>query len=330
MIMGNIQNSNGRDLLVSVVVPVYNVEPYVGRCIRSICEQTYHNLEIILVDDGSTDGSGKICDAYAEQDTRITVFHQKNGGLSAARNKGIDAAKGAYIAFVDSDDFISSTFIDVLVTLAEKTGSDIVQVSVKAFLEKNGFTGEGMECDPASLTPEMLTGRDMCAAMFNNAYEGCGVVWNKIYRAHLFKDRRFPLGKFHEDDFLVYQLFWHAGKVAVSDVQQYFYQSHRPGSIMHQKYSVKRLDGLEARREQFTFFAAQGDRELSEMAKVSYVRDTAHQIGLLKTSDIANKAELIKRIRKAAIPVLKECLLGRSISVRSKVGMVVKLCRSVL
>lgn len=325
--MENIENWNDRNPLVSAIIPVYNVERYVGRCIESICNQTYRNLEIILVDDGSKDKSGRICDEYAKLDSRITVFHQSNSGLSAARNRGLDAANGEYIAFVDSDDFVSHSYIEVLLAMAEQTSSDIAQIAVEAFFEQDEFTGDSGRCDISAIHPVLLSGRDMCRAMFDNTYEGSGVAPMKIYKAHIFKDLRFPVGKLHEDDFLVYKLLWRARQVAVADTQLYFYL-RRPDSIMHRKYSIKRLDGLEARKEQYHFFASVGDQELCEKAKASYIRNTIDQIRLLKASDIENKTEIVKRIRKAAIPVMKDCVQGKYITLRSKLGMVVRLCLS--
>lgn len=322
--MGNMENSNSHNPLVSVVVPVYNVEKYVTRCIDTIIDQTYQNLEIILVDDGSTDSSGIICDTYAA-DLRVRVIHQENAGLSGARNKGIELAHGEYISFIDSDDYISKDFIRALVETACETGSDIVQCYVRSFLHGQIITEDEVVTQADNVNIVLLSGREMCQSLLNTTYQDCGVVWNKLYKKALLEKLRFPTRKIHEDDFVVGKLYWSASHVAIYEKELYFYQFKRPDSIMNKKYSLNRLDGIQARREQYEFFEQVGDQELCEKAKAEFIRGTARQILELKKSDIVNKEEIIVKLRKEALVHLNICLFGRHLSLRTRVGLITRL-----
>lgn len=238
--------------LVSIVVPVFNVGEYVGECLESLRTQTYRNIEVIVVDDGSTDESGAICDATGATDPRFKVVHQANAGLSAARNAGIEMARGEWIAFVDSDDAVSPCFVEALIT----PGADISQCM---------FT-----CDSDELvaSPDLhcaafkaCTGREASLALQLDSTGAATVAWNKLYRASLFEGVRFPVGRQHEDEFVTYRLLWHAGSVAVCDAPFYFYRQ-RSGSIMDSGVTVKTLDAFEALEERIAFYRAEGDEEL--------------------------------------------------------------------
>lgn len=283
-----------QNILVSFVVPVYNVYDYVGKCLEDVCSQTYHNIEIIVIDDGSTDGSGEICDRYAECDERIYVIHQSNQGLSAARNIGIDMAKGKYIYFMDSDDRIHHKVIEKLVGIAIREECQIVQTSVFSFVDDSLL--------PAELTEEKLSyydNREACIGMFKGVIPEAGVVQNKLYDRELFcSGLRFPIGRQHEDDALVYRLFWEARRIAVTNQKLFYYRSKRPGSIMHVPYSIKRLDALVARKERYEFFQAIGDVELFGLALISWCEAAIYSMMLLKQSNIEQKELYISKIRK--------------------------------
>lgn len=316
--------------LVSVIVPVYNVEWYLRRCLYSICDQNYQNLEILLVDDGSTDASGEICDEFSRKDQRIKVFHQENMGLSGARNRALQEATGEYYAFVDSDDYVAPDFIETMVSTASSTGSEIVQVYVRSGREEP-TQNDRLEIPADAVRTGKritMTGRQMCISLLDVLYTDCGVVWNKLYRARLFRDLRFPVGKLHEDDFLVYKLYWNAGKVTICEDQLYFYQSKRPESIMHARYSLKRLVALEARKEQYQFFDEVGDMELCDKAKAEYVRASIVQIKLLKQSDVPDKKKWVFQLYRDAIPIAAQCLFSRHLSLRKKVGLLSRLLSS--
>ena len=179
--------------LISVIVPVYNVEPYLRRCVDSILRQTYRNLEILLVDDGSTDRSGTICDACAQQDTRVKVIHQKNGGLSAARNCGLETARGEYISFVDSDDLINDRMIETLYRDLAGQGADISAVGYRMFENQE-------ELRPEEITApvQCMTGKEALRRILVSEEIG-DFAWNKLYKKILFQTIRYPEGRVFED-----------------------------------------------------------------------------------------------------------------------------------
>ena len=226
--------------LISIIVPVYQVEAYLDKCISSIAGQTYTNLEIILVDDGSPDRCPAICDAWAAKDGRIQVIHKENGGLSDARNAGMAAAAGALMGFVDSDDWISPDMVQHLYDLMVQDDSDIAACGVEMVWE-DGTPSRIM-------TPEgcyVLDAQDAMEAIIEESRLK-QPVWYKLYRTELIRDIPFPVGKYHEDVFWSYQAVGRARRVSVSDRLCYFYLQ-RSGSIMGEGYSLKRLDPLEAK-----------------------------------------------------------------------------------
>ncbi|MDO5400289.1 MAG: glycosyltransferase [Eubacteriales bacterium] len=211
--------------IISVIVPVYDVEAYLPRCLDSILGQTYADLQIILVDDGSPDGSGAICDSYAKKDPRIQVIHQKNGGLSAARNAGLDLAEGEYVAFVDSDDYLEPEAYETMAALAEKHRVPLV---VAGRWDVSGRTGEKTRglCPRAE---EAVTGQALAGRIF--LWDGCdSSACDKLFARGLFERIRFPLGVVSEDLAVMYRIALQAGAAALCPVPVYNYY-HRPGSI---------------------------------------------------------------------------------------------------
>lgn len=186
-------------MLISVIVPVYNIESeYLERCIRSICNQTYKNLEIILVDDGSNDGSGIICDKFAMEDSRIRVFHKENGGSSSARNLGIKEAKGEYIGFIDSDDYIESDMYELLAGAVEKYNAPMAQIS------RDEIDETGMRMPDICVPPKeelRITSEDMMRELL--MHRGDCSYCTRITHKALFVDREFPVGKLNEDFYLL-------------------------------------------------------------------------------------------------------------------------------
>lgn len=223
--------------LITIVVPVYNVENYIERCVKSLINQTYKNLEIILVDDGSTDNSGKLCDKYTKENERIRVIHKKNGGLSDARNVGIDNAKGEYIAFVDSDDWIPIAAIETLYSYITKFNVDIVSgnmVEVFSDYPKNSDKNKSMY--KIFNTEEALENMLYLHGITNSA---CG----KLYKLSLFNNIRFPVGKLYEDLGTTYKIYAKSKKNIFIDYTVYYYFQNQ-NSIMHYNYSNRRLEGI--------------------------------------------------------------------------------------
>lgn len=227
--------------LISIIVPVYKVEEYLDKCIESIVNQTYTNLEIILVDDGSPDNCPKMCDKWAEKDNRIKVIHKENGGLSDARNAGLSVATGDFIAFVDSDDYIESDMYEKLLSVIINTSSDISVCNLR-YVYVNESTALCNKINTELIT-EYTTEEAMSALIDDKIRQ---VVWNKLYRTEIIKDVNFDVGKYHEDEFWSYKAIGSANKIATIDYTGYNYLQ-RSGSIMGNSYSLKRLDAVEAK-----------------------------------------------------------------------------------
>lgn len=224
--------------LISVIVPIYNVEKVLCRCLDSIISQTYTNLEIILVDDGSPDGCGAICDDYAKKDKRITVIHQKNGGLSAARNAGIDKSTGDYLAFIDSDDYVSADYIEFMYSLLTENGADI---SACGAMEVYQSGKSAVQWTDDSLA--LFDNREGLLRMCYN--EGFFVTaWDKLYKRELFDGIRYNVGKQFEDTGTTYKLVDRANKIAAKCEPKYYYVLNA-NSITNNKFSAKKLDYVE-------------------------------------------------------------------------------------
>lgn len=221
--------------LVSVIVPCYNVEQYLPKCIDSILNQTYQNLEVWLVDDGSPDRCGEICDEYAKKDARIKVIHKKNGGLADARNVALDVMTGEYVVCVDSDDYISPTHIEGLYFLIEKYGAD---VSVNTFC--SFYEGSSPNPSPKSAKDWVLDGLHATEMMFYQENFD-NTAWGKMYKASLFDGIRYPKGLLFEDLPTTYRLLLKANKVVFNDEQSYFYLL-RSNSIEGAAFSPHKLD----------------------------------------------------------------------------------------
>lgn len=222
-----------QDSLISVIVPVYNVEAYLPRCVDSILAQTYRNLEVILVDDGTKDRSDAICDAYARKDSRVRVIHKENGGLSSARNAGIDTARGDYLAFVDSDDYIAPDAYGRMLELANRYGVKLVCAGRYDVDSESGEQKKGL-CPPKE---EVISGVELVRRIFlwDNVDSAAG---DKLYHRSLFRERRYPLGMICEDVPTTYRIALDAGKAVMCDKPIYYY-FHRPGSITAAAISEK-------------------------------------------------------------------------------------------
>ena len=277
--------------LISVIVPIYNVEKYLARCVDSIVNQTYKNLEIILVDDGSSDRCPQMCDDYAEKDSRIKVVHKKNGGLSDARNAGMAVATGEYISFIDSDDYVSDDFFECLLDVMNKENSDIAECSVVKFYEDNRF--DEFSDDLSVKTYD--TQDAMSALIAENPFHQH--VWNKLYKTELVKDIPYAVGKLNEDEFWTYQIFGRANKVARLNKTMYYY-FQRSSSIMGVGYNIRRLDALEGKANRQKYIE-NNFPDLSTQAKIDLYGSCmfAYQ-SVLKFMSGAGKKKAISIIKK--------------------------------
>ena len=242
---------------ISVIIPVYKVEEYLDRCVKSVLAQSYADIEVILVDDGSPDGCGALCDGYAGKDPRVRVVHKANGGLSSARNAGLDIAQGDYIAFVDGDDCIAPDMAEKLLAALEKTGADAAVCGVKCVDDEGALVRELPPMEAGAFDPEEIYRRMTFDEWAWRYVSAC----NRLCRRRLFDGLRFEEGKLHEDEFLAHRLYDRCSRVAVLSDELYYYVQ-RGGSIMNAAASLGRLDRVQARLERYEFFKAKGLREL--------------------------------------------------------------------
>lgn len=240
------------DTLISVIVPVYNVEKYLKRCVTSIQKQSYQNLQIILVDDGSTDSCGELCDQLAKVDDRIKVLHKKNGGLSSARNYGLDYADGELIAFVDSDDYIHPKMYEHMIHVMYEKDADMVVCGFQEIYEENkvyeSLSFEKMREE----TPNIVENDDIPAQLKIRDVQTV-VQWNKLYKKNIFEDLRYPNGRVHEDVFVIHQELWKCKKVAYL-TNPYYYYVQRKDSIMHAVSEKNLRDTIDGYEERIAFY----------------------------------------------------------------------------
>ena len=233
---------------ISIIIPIYKVEDYISKCIKSVIAQSYHNLEIILIDDGSPDRCGDICDDYAERDSRIRVIHRQNGGISAARNSGLEVATGEYVLFVDSDDYIHPDMVERMHDVALNKQADVV---VCDYVKVN--EDEEIEIPEESRQVIDITEDNRLNYMLGETKIIFTVVWNKLYKRKLFQNIRFPEGKLHEDEFVTYKLLHSAGKVCYLK-DAFYYYVQRTSSIMGEGINLKTLQRLDAFQERMLFY----------------------------------------------------------------------------
>lgn len=223
--------------LISVIVPVYNVEKYVGKCLDSIINQTYQNLQIIVIDDGSNDSSGKICENYAKKDDRIEVIHQKNGGLANARNTGLKYAKGVYVTFIDSDDWVEDIFVEILY-------QDIIQNNCNISMVKH-FIDYPQKSIVAASKAQILMNSKECLKKLLYADDVDISAWGKLYRSSLFDTIRYPDGYEFEDTVTTPELVINAQRIFLNSIPLYHYQRYDQNSITNSAFTPKKLELIE-------------------------------------------------------------------------------------
>lgn len=282
---------------ISVIVPVYKVERFLSRCIDSILAQTYEDFELILVDDGSPDNCGKVCDAYARKDRRIHVIHQHNGGLSAARNTGIDwvfaESRSKWITFVDSDDWVHPDFLNVLYNTAKETAC---KISACGF-----FNTTGMDfADAGNVAITCISVDDYYCESFHQGATpaACG----KLYHKSIFKELRYPIGKLHEDEFTTYLALYNVGKIGVTAAQLYAYYQN-PNGIMQSEWSPRRMDVLEAFEQQIEFARSTQNARLLNKVALQYIYGVYEHLGKAK---VVYRKELVRKLQ-FALKLGREC-----------------------
>lgn len=251
--------------LVSVIIPIYKAEKYIEKCVKSVLGQTYRELEIILVDDGSPDNSGKICDCLALEDSRIRVIHKENGGAATARNAGLDVMKGQYVAFVDADDYMESAYVEVLYrTLSENNAQVAIcgfqtideagnAISIDSLHDEDNTELESLQNKTGSII-EVFNGNDIILQDLQGHWEHVA-PWGKLYKAELFAGVRYPKWPAYEDESVFIQVFDKVDVAAASKEKLYYYVQHA-GSLMNTAYSEKsRVTYLQMWRERISYYS---------------------------------------------------------------------------
>lgn len=256
--------SNNQEL-ISVIIPVYNVESYLRRCVKSVQAQVYDNLEIILVDDGSKDSSGKLCDELAAGDSRIKVIHQENTGLACARNSGLRIYTGEYVCFIDSDDYILPNYIDYMHKICIDTGCKM------AFCESFSTSEDTYDIaiDP-NLAPVVYDSSELLDQFYGDMHCVITVAWNKLIHRSVVGDTIFEPGIIHEDEATTFKYIYNAGKVVYTANPLYCYYT-RPESITGVGYSAKNLDILIGYERRMSFYKEKGETALYNKEYIYYM-----------------------------------------------------------
>lgn len=293
--------------LVSVIVPVYNVEPYLERCVNSVINQSYENLEIYLIDDGSPDKCPQLCDEFAKIDSRIKVIHKKNGGQSDARNAALDVITGDYCIFVDSDDFIHEGAVEYLVSLSIKYNSDLVQCAHDWGGKEEFVTSPNYKDDK----PDFFDGNTIFYSPKNNV-----TLWSKLYRSSLWKDVRMPLGKLNEDDYTTWKLYYRANAVVVTSLRLYYNFINPNGTMSGQIKAPNISYPMEAYNERIDFFTKRGEDVLATLSKWRYSKYLLKMTGnpLLNKDDKRTLRKEFKSIYSDVmscpqVPISHKCLM---------------------
>lgn len=303
---------------ISIIVPVYNVENYLNECLDSIIDQTYKNIEIILIDDGSKDSSGKICDEYIKKDKRIKVVHKENGGLSSARNAGLDIASGEYITFIDSDDCVSPYFIEKLYNSCIENKCDIAECDYLNFDKEPLVEHHPIEIEVISKKEKLLRG-------YKKDFGRTVVVWNKIYKKYLFNSLRFPIGKTNEDAYLTYKVLYYCKtNIAITNEALYYYRRNN-NSIMRRKFNVKRLDELEAWKEHKLFYYKNNEKDLYKSVTQLY-QERLFLYYFYTEENVEDSNIYLNNIIKDFRTNLKDYLSINSVSFKMKFKMTILGC----
>lgn len=300
---------------ISIIMPVYKVEKYLVSSIESILNQSLREFELILVDDGSPDKCGDICDEYANKDSRIQVIHQLNGGLSKARNIGLDKARGEYIGFVDSDDTIHPRMYEVLYKASTRTLSDIsICEFEKVYTLPNKYKELSINKDYKCLTKD-----EALIKMYNGTFFW-NLVMNKLYKRELFINYRFKEGIIFEDMQIMPQLIYESNKVVcIPDKLYYYYQ--RDGSILHTRYSIKQLDKIEVLKERMEFAKTNNLEKFLINTQLAYAECIWWNYEEAK-KDMEETTEIVNILRKSIKLYLGELLNNPLLSLKHKMVLI--------
>ncbi|MCQ2514338.1 MAG: glycosyltransferase [Ruminococcus sp.] len=281
--------------LISIIVPIYKAEAYLDKCIQSIAQQTYKNIEIILVDDESPDKCPEICDKWAAKDNRVIVIHKPNGGVSSSRNTGLARTNGEYIAMVDSDDYISENMIERLYIALKNNDADLSLCDFDKGKEENYIF------DNTTAENEIIDAKTALERSYIDSHKALQYIapWGKLYKKSLFDNLEYPNGKIFEDIYITHQILCRCNKIVVIDSIMTYYFQHSD-SIMNKKFHIGKLDYLDASKSRIEFFKNNNFTELSEIAYDEYLHSLIWEYS--RTRDILHdrfaKKAIIKRFRE--------------------------------
>jgi glycosyltransferase involved in cell wall biosynthesis len=283
------------DIKVSIIVPIYQVEKYLAKCIESILNQSFREFELILVNDGSPDRCGEICEEYVKKDERIKVIYKENGGLSSARNAGLNNAVGKYVGFVDSDDFIHTNMYELLYKKAIETSSDIVLCDYLR-VEENISFGNQVCNSEIEIETQSYTNMEALEELFGKNNVKLVIACNKLYKRSLFSDLKFEEGRIHEDEFIAHKLLYKSFKVTYMPIKLYYYLQ-RDNSIIRSPFTLKQLDYVYALKDRADFFRGFCLINLQHKAEDRYIQSIFSNYKRIKKSNF-NAIKEIKGIRK--------------------------------
>ena len=294
---------------ISVIVPVYKVEKYLNKCVDSILVQTFTDFELFLVDDGSPDRCGEICDEYAQMDNRIIVIHKSNGGLSDARNAGIDRMTGKYVCFVDSDDWISKDALSSLYDAITRTGSQVATGNIISVYED----GKTEELYFPVRKETVLTGEELLTTLLRpNAI-------NRLYVSSIFKELRYPVGRLYEDVFVYHKILDQIDKMVLTGKPSYYYLM-RSGSIMHTEYNIRFTDIVDAIYDRAEWLERIGQHKLASETRLFVYSRVSVAYSHLDKNNPEHKKRL-KEIKAIYDDCYRYLIKDRSISKKEKIGL---------
>ena len=303
--------------LISVIVPAYNVEKFIGKCIDSILRQSFKDFEVLLIDDGAKDSTPEICDACAKKDSRIKVYHKENGGLSDARNYGIDRMQGKYVTFIDSDDYVDSGYFEYLYGLI--TQEEDIQIAICG--KKSVREDENASPDPETFH-EIITGERAVQKMLCGHGSGHS-AWGKLYSANLWKTVRYPKGKIYEDYATTYRVMALVDKAAWGNAAMYFYVQHIE-SIMHQKCSRRSLSLVDIADEETEFIV----RKWPALKQEALARKVTSELKCLQNILNAKNEEFDDYKQKIVEDVRRhkgELLASKKVALKTKIKIIALL-----
>lgn len=290
---------------ISVIVPVYNVEKYLDRCVQSLFNQTYENIEIVLINDGSTDRSGEICDRYAQEDSRVKVLHQEYNGVADARNKGVAMATGEYVIFLDGDDEADREYVGKLYKTLKENDLDIAQCCLLRI--RNGQPINKLEVKEGV---RIFNGIEMQMKTFDRDRYFCNVVCGKLFKKELFEGLSFPYGRINEDESMIYRLMFKSKRVGIIDDYLYYYH-YNGDSITEKKYNIHRLDAFYMLEEKFAFYKEQGLEDFANKTANEYFSQMSI-VFCHKKEEIADDYKAIKKKAKEIYKRDRKAILGRA------------------